>query len=236
MLTSNIVVPPGTYGIMIQVSNVTIDLNGHSIIGPGDPYGYMGILLYGMDKCNITIKNGIVTGFRIGIYLSTICDGMQIKDMKANDNGYDGGIHCSNAIVTNCTASNNGNSGFHGANSIFTNCIANNNDQNSGFSVVNSTVTNCTAKNNHGHAGIKGSGSIITNCIASSNDNSGIYATDDSRVEANNLRANGGYGLRLSGDNNYAIKNVASGNASGNFYSYGTNYMPLAGDNANYGF
>lgn len=233
VLTSNIIATSGGKAIEITADDVTLDLNGHAVVCPS------GTGISANDKHNIIIENGTVTGCYTGveiIYGANIY-GIQIKNMNVSDNGWGGGILAQNAIISNCTANNNGNYGFHVAYSTLTNCTANNNTVNSGFSVYASIVTNCIARGNHLLAGIQGSSSIITNCVASNNNKSGIYAQDNCRVEGNNVRANGECGLYLSGAGNYAIKNTASGNASGNFYSGDpSNYMPTTGDNANIGW
>ena len=55
--------------ITINTNNVTLDLNGFKLggLGAGDGTGTLGI--YAGQKRNITIKNGIVRGFYIGIWL-----------------------------------------------------------------------------------------------------------------------------------------------------------------------
>ena len=146
--------------------------------------------------------------------------------------------------ITNCTANTNdyiGISGFHQA--TITNCTAERNGSDGIYSSITSTITNCTAANNSGH-GIRATNghSNITNCSAVQNGGNGIYVNTNTiydtncRVEANNLRLNGEYGLYLGGKGSYAIRNVASGNAMDNFYMEAGNYMPLTGDNANYEF
>jgi hypothetical protein len=74
-LDSNLLAPAGANGIEITASNVTIDLNGFSIIGtPGDPDSppfIMGILFRPVStvlgplsrSSAITIRNGSITGF-----------------------------------------------------------------------------------------------------------------------------------------------------------------------------
>ncbi|WP_339484251.1 calcium-binding protein [Pseudomonas sivasensis] len=60
-------------GIEILASNVTIDLDQHTINGPteGDNTGF-GIFSFGQS--NITIKNGFIRGFQYGVYLSGLSD------------------------------------------------------------------------------------------------------------------------------------------------------------------
>ena len=176
----------------------------------------------------------------------------------------DHGIEASDSTITNCTSygnNNPGSSGINLTNSIATNCTANENSK--GFYIMHSTLTNCAAKMNS-HCGIEAWYSTITSCTANMNDYEGfdiwrttitnctafgnyyigINAGDNNRIEANNIRGNGlsseyGFGIYLGAGarDNYVIKNTASDNYSGNFQDDGLdNYMPLTGDNANYGF
>jgi parallel beta-helix repeat protein len=178
-----------------------------------------------------------------------------VTNCTANNNG-SSGISAHYTTVTNCTANNNGFTAFYSYRSTITNCTAINNfigisaqsstitncmvceNDDYGITCGDSTITNCTAINNSGK-GISATSSIITNCTATSNGSDGIAAYNWNRIEGNNLRNNGqggtGYGLNIAWDYNYAVKNVASENASGNFLNSGSNnVMPLTGDNANY--
>lgn len=238
VLTSNLVVSTtNVIGILIAVDNVTLDLNGHALIGPG--IGSGGIDARGIDarfRKNITIKNGTVGGFQSdGIALQVNSTNNIVKDIKAYNNGL-AGIVVTNAIVTNCTANSNswgiasksstvtncttnGNDirGIDAANSNITNCTANDNGA-YGIRTVESTIINCTA-NSNGSDGIHAfwhefgwSSTIISNCTANLNIGHGIYAHHNCRVEGNNLRRNGGHGFILYNNHNYAVKNVASDN------------------------
>jgi hypothetical protein len=75
-LTGNLVVPDGADGIDIAHTGVTLDLNGFSIIGPvrcdigglgcpPSPSGNGNGIFYSKD--GVTIQNGNVTGFDIGV-------------------------------------------------------------------------------------------------------------------------------------------------------------------------
>ena len=264
VLTSNVVVPtPDTDGISIESDNVTLDLNGHAIIGPGKESGEDGNGIHADGKNNIAIRNGTVRDFDDHGIILVHGSNQQVTDIRASNNdSY--GIYIWSGTITNCTASNNssgmvgffgcaitnctantndyiGISGFHQA--TITNCTAERNGSDGIYSSITSTITNCTAANNSGH-GIRATNghSNITNCSAVQNGGNGIYVNTNTiydtncRVEANNLRLNGEYGLYLGGKGSYAIRNVASGNAMDNFYMEAGNYMPLTGDNANYEF
>ena len=229
VLTSNLMVEdPNQNAIEIIVNDVTIDLNGHKIQGPftGPPFAGSGMGIYALNHYSITIKNGRVWGFAsYGVYLysdpgdpSEKGAGHIIDAIHAANNGIDG-IVINAGLVTNCTINNN---------------------HNDGITAYDTTIVNSTAHNNVWH-GFNLEGCILTGCTANYNNHAGIFAESRNRIEGNNLRYNGSYGLHLNGTRNYGVQNVGSLNTSGNFYDAhsgtpGANYMPTAGDNANYGF
>lgn len=300
-LTGNInVATSGLHGIQVDSNDVTIDLNGFALIGPGKLTPGAGSGIHANSVYNLTVTNGTIRDFREkGIYLFGTGGNHLLKNLKVSDNrssGIEANVHSTiidctvannfwdgifadscivvnctsisnnrgrvpvNSIVMNCTAHDNSNVGFQAINSTVINSVANNNNSVAGIYAQGSTVNNCTANNNVNGAGIYaydtstiigctaiGNGndgiwarqkSTVMNCTAISNSSDGIEADWTSRMEANHLRYNGGYGLNLSMNaSNYAIRNVGSNNSSGNFYSAGANnYMPTTGDNANYGF
>jgi len=235
VLTSNLTVTTGN-AININADNVTLDLNGHGIYGPGTGYG-----IYARNQFNIAIKNGIVRGFHFGIYLVNDADhqgaghrieGIQasnnsgygiyacystVTNCTANNNGYDG-IYAYDSTVTNCTANNNGSYGIYASRSTVTNCTANNNGA-SGICASDSTVTNCTANNNDTN-GIYAPLSTVTNCTANNNDRDGIYARCSTATNCT-ANYNGSYGI-------YASKSIVKGcnvryNTGWGIYM-GTNY------------
>jgi parallel beta-helix repeat protein len=119
---------------------------------------------------------------------------------------------------------------------VVRNCVANNN--NIGIVAMNSIVTHCTANNNGD--GIRIADSIVNGCTAIYNE-TGVTGSSNpgNRTERNNVRNNYYWGIYLWGENNYAIRNVGSDNGTGptdNFTAGAGNYLPLTGDNANYGF
>jgi len=213
VLTSNLIVTTGN-AININADNVTLDLNGHGIYGPGTGNG-----INARNQFNITIKNGIVRGFYYGIALFNDADnkgaGHRIEGIQASNNGGNG-IYAYYSTVTNCTANNNGSHGISAPYSTVTNCTASNNTS-CGIYARYSTVTNCTA-NDNGSCGIYAWYSTVTNCTANDNSTDGIYAYK-STVKGCNVRDNTGYGINMSpGFHNYIYRNAASGNTAGQIY------------------
>jgi len=103
--------------IIIEADGVTLDGDGHMIIGPSpgiyihDPnikWGVtIGILLEG--RTGVTVKNCRVTGFATGFYLYD-SDENTLQGNTANDNAHDGFVLAlsSNNTLLNNTANGNG--------------------------------------------------------------------------------------------------------------------------------
>ena len=203
VLTSNIVVSTAANGIEINSDDVTLDLNGHAVIGPG--WNGNGTGITASNRNNIAIMNGTVRDFPLhGVRL--IGDNEHLTNIRSYRN-LNYGIFVSSGIISYCTAHSNGGYGFYAAQSIITNCSAISNGSD-GFHIGASNITNCEA-NYNGSNGI---------------------ASNGCHIEGNNLRQNGKHGLYLESVYNYAIKNSASLNLSGNFYTDdpANNYMPTS--------
>jgi hypothetical protein len=248
VLTSNLVVSDTDKdGLLIDADDITLDLNGQVIIGPGSGYGN-GIIA--VSGTNITIKNGTVGYFgQHGIFIGG-WGGRILENINSYGNGARG-ISAASAVIHNCTASYNGETGIMISGSTLVNCITNFNGVH-GIQSDYSTITNCTAAHNNsvgirtfrrttissctatanGLYGIYANRSSVTNCGAYENGEDGIYAEAYSRLEGNIVHGNGktgsGYGIFLSTwGRNYVIKNVASNNVSGSFIGdTSINYMP----------
>ena len=104
VLTSNITVSAlDVNAIEIKTDNVTLDLNGHSILGHGG-IG-VGAGIYAHDRRNITVLNGVVRAFNCyGVYLSGGSHQLRNMSVQSTD-GY--GIHVTGCNLTNCTSSAN---------------------------------------------------------------------------------------------------------------------------------
>lgn len=91
-------------GLIVAADGVTIDLNGHSIVGYRKERT-AGIRAIGVS--DLTIKNGTVAAFERGIYLYN-AEGVSISEVEVNANRYEGllayqgtGVHVLNSVFTN---------------------------------------------------------------------------------------------------------------------------------------
>ena len=99
-LTGNLTVPASTNGIDVNVPNVTIDLNGFSIIGSGGSTVIEG----GINAAaisGVTVENGTVTGFNNGGVFVGPSGLVRNVHADANALGINGG---NNTVIEGCTA------------------------------------------------------------------------------------------------------------------------------------
>ena len=102
--------------IEITASDVTIDLNGLTITGPGQSTGSSGDGIYADNVKNITIKNGLIQDFRgngIDILGSTACESTNVLNVTAYNNGEFGIICGIGGTISGCTANNNSGGGLN---------------------------------------------------------------------------------------------------------------------------
>jgi hypothetical protein len=132
-LSSNLTVPFITNAFEIAADGVTLDLNGFSIIGDGtcaDASSFRAVTAGAGATSQITIRNGIIRGFCLGIVLNTITD-LTIEDMHIATTGngplYTGtnaivrhnhlsgpntGINCPSIVVDTSFVGSSGNNGI----------------------------------------------------------------------------------------------------------------------------
>jgi parallel beta-helix repeat protein len=187
-------------GITIEANDVTIDLMGYNLIGPGSGINH-GIYMNG--RRNVEIRNGTVRNFgSYGVYERSRATGKAGEghgaiNVRAVSNGgcgiwLDGYGH----LVKDCTAVENGGDG------IYAHCdctlTGNTTNENGGVGIfvdAGCTVTSNTARGN-GDAGIKAKyWSTVTGNTAYWNGQSGIHAEGSCTVTGNTAGSNSGSGI-----------------------------------------
>jgi len=236
-LEANIQGEVGRSGIMIEASNVTIDLMGFML--QGIPASLCGILSFG-EVNNVTLRNGVISGWAgAGIQITSGegSRGSLIEGILASENDGVGICVGDGGTVRHCSSIGNMGSGIvahlHGT---LADCIVRHN-RGDGFLLGNSGVINgCKAINNTG-AGIHAvHSSVVRNCTASSNAQDGIrlFAHNtvldnicddngsdgqgagisaigpDNRIEGNHCSRNQ-RGLRIHAAGNFIARNICSG-------------------------
>ena len=210
-----------TNAITIEANDVTIDLAGFSLIGPGKAVGTSGTGIRMGGRSNVEIRNGTVRDFRwyaICEYSSSNGKEHRVINVRAMSNGTHGILlYGYGHLVKDCTAAENGISGIFVANgcTVTANTAYNNQDDGistyGGCTIVGNTVyenqryginassgctiTGNTVCSNQQHGIIAGSGCTVIGNTAYYNQRNGIYLVGNSLVDQNTAYNNDQAGL-----------------------------------------
>jgi hypothetical protein len=177
--------------IRIAADHVTLDLAGFTLSGDGTGDG---IDENDVDRSNIAVLNGTVTGFGAGIDLDFVT-GAVVTMVRAFANTGNG-IAVSRGIVKDSVAIGNGGVGI--------------------FSGLDSTITGNKVFDNGGTGINTGNGNVIANNSVRQNGGSGISNGAGSIVRGNAVRNNAGFGIDPNTES-AVIENAASSNTGGNY-------------------
>lgn len=214
-LTGDLTVPDeNTSGVLIFNDDVTLDLNGFSIIGPVScttaaptsetictPSGGVGVGISVSSKFeywNITIRNGTVRGMGDeGVKVEGNV-GVRIEGVRAISNATHGifigtGANKDSAHVVDCSAIRNGGSGI--------------------VAPEGSVVRGNVANHNHLNGIMTDSGALVTQNVANRNDGVGISVGSGGLVTGNTALRNTGFGLD-GGSAGFSNNVFANNNAS----------------------
>jgi hypothetical protein len=195
--------------LVIQSSNITIDLNGFNVSGNGAGVG----IFVNAPINNITIRNGGVKGFAVGILLGGT--GNIVKEVHVDNNTDTGMLLGENSLVDHVTAQGNAKHGIVMATAATirnSTLRANGNNPSSvGLSVgPGSTVTGNTIWASIGTGLFASLGStVIGNTVFDSNPGAGMSVICPSNVQNNTVTGNTIGNIFLNGIGCLAVNNVA---------------------------
>lgn len=197
-LGADLVVPSGFAGIVINASDVTIDLNGFSI--RGQPGSLDGIRTAGPAKSNLTILNGTIASMGddgIDFVQSGSATNTRIETLTVSDCGGNGIRLWQAAIVRGCQANGNTLSGIASSGTAIVEAtIASSNGEHGILTGADSVVQRCTTSENV-QMGIRvGNRSSVLDSAASLNAAGGIFINESSMVDRCLARGNTGFGIR----------------------------------------
>ncbi len=256
-LTGDVVVlATNEHGIAVEVNDVTINLEGYSLIGPG-PGTSHGVYMDG--RRNVEVCNGTVRRFgRSGIYEADGIYGRnhRVVNVRTLSNGWLGiQLAGEGNLVQDCTSAGNGSTGIFGGyastltgNTIYENqgygvsagrgctltgnTIYNNDDAgilaDSRCLVAGNTVSHNNQSNGAAQAGIKaGNSCLIKANNANYNNRNNIYVSGSDNCIEENLVTNSTNGIKVSGTGNIIIKNKACANTTNYDFATSNSYGPV---------
>ncbi|MHC4992983.1 MAG: right-handed parallel beta-helix repeat-containing protein [Planctomycetota bacterium] len=211
-LTSNLTVGSlNTSAITVTANDVTIDLNGFALIGPGSCTGTgssiscgsgSGSGINGAAASQVTVRNGGVRGFgSYGIHLQDDC---RITGVTVEENGSSGIDVGSGCIIRDTIVLKNGFLGidatesenaFAGRASVFVGNVANGN-QDDGIQTGSGAVFIGNAAFLNGEDGLEcGLACAMHENSSDHNEDDGIHSNTGSSITRNATDDNGGYGI-----------------------------------------
>jgi hypothetical protein len=192
-LTASLTAPAmGGNGIIIAADNVTLDLNGFTIIGVAGSGS--GVAVSGARR-NLWIGNGTIRACSSGIS-GTLATDSQFERLRLTNNTQSGITAGVSAIVKDCIAELNTSGGISGSDNVkVIGCSA---IDNGGYGIRvnnNGEIHKCLAFSN-GLIGISGAiGCSISECVTAENDMGGIDVSSSSLVKDCVARLNTGIGI-----------------------------------------
>lgn len=213
--------PNGT-AINVEANNISIDLMGYSLIGPGKATGTnYGILMHGRN--NVEVCNGTVRGFgSCGVYEGNVdAQGHRFIRMRAVSNGSHG-IYLAGKghLVKDCTAADNGGYGIValGGSTVTGNTAYNN--VRGIWASRDCTVAGNTAHNNAG-SGIHAIFGCTVTGNTSYNNTYGFYADGWCTLTGNTARNNQYCGIIVWSGNTVIGNTVCNNNLADDDFDAG---------------
>lgn len=216
-LTDNFSVAPGISGIVIDSSDVTLDLSGFTITHPTDSDGVAAIWVEHVPALHngIVIRNGIVRGGGVaGVYASS-ATGVRVEGVTVNDAAGTGIDVSHGAIVSGCVVGGCSTGITAADGSLIENCTMDGNER--GAYLFGGTIRNCVIR------GISPASQVgvhaNSNCLIENNQFSGaglgIASTAISLGSGNRVIGNhmSGFSRGVVGEagaiNNFVVSNTA---------------------------
>jgi hypothetical protein len=215
----------GSAGLTVTSDGVSIDLNGHALIGVA---GSLDGISVPAAVSQVSVRNGTVRNWGGDGIDSDFATGGSFTDLELSANtesGLEGG---DDVIVQRVISRENGQLGiFVQTNSRVLDCVAATNSS-SGISLGDgSTVQHCTAQGNAASGIVVSDNSLVLENTCDLHDDAGqagiLVNADRNRIEGNHVtRGNVGLILGAGANFNFVVRNTASGNST-NYVNSGAN-------------
>jgi hypothetical protein len=185
---------PGSHGIVVGASEITIDLKGFTLQGDRSQF-HDGIHDEGGFD-NVSIKNGVVRSFDIGVAAFPDADAISVSKLVASGNALNGiNVGGASTKIQSSTTSGNGTYGIA--------VIGN-----------SASVSSSTAAGNRffGIEVIGDSASVSASTAAGNGYDGIIVGGDAARIQSSTTSGNGQAGINVSGNSASVKSSIAIGN------------------------
>lgn len=207
-LTHDLVCDGTTDGLVIGANDITLDLKGFTISGPGSSAFGSGVRA--AQRGNVTITNGTITGFRSGVVLDQTVDSAVTKIVaQANDQGINlaGGARI---LVSRNTATANDRDGIR-----------------LGGTVDAHVTQNTALDNTWGISVSAASGALIDRNIVTGSEGVGLAAFDaatGTTFAQNKVSGGSGHGISVHGGSTstLVLQNQTWSNSGDGIFTLGT--------------
>jgi parallel beta-helix repeat protein len=213
-----------TNGITVNADDVTIDMDGHALVGPG-AFSQNGIY-QSPARRNLRVHNGKAVQWRgsltngVGVFAHGRNNQLDHIQVVSNDFGIYTGY---GAVISACSAYQNSALGIYaGPGSTISDCSVYNNSWGGINAAGGNTISGCAAYNNSGVGIYAGPGSRISDCSANQNSANGIHATGSSTISGCAARDNTWDGI-YAGDGSTISDCSAYQNLSNGIHATGGN-------------
>lgn len=228
-LTGNILAESGKEGIRIQANNVTLDLEGFSLIG--NNLGTKGISMPNF-RLGVVIRNGIVSEWASD-GIAAMIDAGRIERVTAINNGANGIVNSAGSFTTHiigCEVVGNLQNGIvTGGDTLVRECVVTLNggggQPGTAGIVANdrSIVENCSVTSFTADAVLLGNNAIVRDCRLSANAIGAAAIRSGgtrNRIENNSISASN-IGLAITGQGNFIRDNFVTGATDAYQFSLG---------------
>jgi parallel beta-helix repeat protein len=191
-LVTNLTGAAGSHGIIIAADNITLDLNGFTLLGATESLN--GIHLQG-PRHNITIQNGTVANWETAVEGN---EGSQsrIHQLQTIRNRQSGIVAGAASILRQCLVASNGAFGLSiGEEGLVEDCVATANGLHGIVTRAAASVSNCNSTKNRGDGFFLTADSSMTGGRALRNGGSGITAASDVQIHFSSAAENQGKGI-----------------------------------------
>jgi hypothetical protein len=207
--------PTSGNAITVSANDVTLDLMGFCLTGPGKTSGTNYGISINVGINNMEIRNGSVKSFGgSGIYAANNA-GIRVIGLRVSDNGAYGVRMVGNDhVVIGCLLLNNGSTGASVASGIIK---GNHVVSNGAFGLSasqGSTISGNLCRFNSSIGILASAGSTVVDNTVMNSGGTGINTSDGCTVTRNTSRGNSGVGI-ATGDNCLIINNTTQGLTNG---------------------